>query len=817
MNKNTFYILLAVWIPFHLAAQNLQPARKGPYELRESHTNQFRSPHADLIKANGFDPYSRTLQSNGQVKEGNTPVKTKSPRFTTQELTARYVASAGQGYFFESFEDAYGSRLPAGWSNYPSAANANNTAFYWQAFSPRIPGNPDPQNRTVMSIEGLLSSNISFDEMIRSPEIEILPHSILSFNVGFKPVYLCEIDFDKGTFEPTVKNVDLEIRAKAGNDEESTVIFSLFEASKNDADFQTTGYRTYCADLSAYAGKKIYLEFRYSGKGVSRIDLDNISIHRTDKQEITLPALYQVCFSPVYTDADRYEWNFGQSGIPETQIKSPVVSFNPGTNTEVTLKVTKGSQVQSYSQELVTVDPLPAVSRYIHPDGVYLINSYEAEVSPDGYLAPTDVCFEMNNQSLFSDSYRWEFGSDRILADDETSESPGLISYLSSSDIPCPVLHASNVTSDSIFNHPGNLYLGGNYLIWNIENLIGEQNGRAMQGLGSNSAYQFEAISEHYSRPLKEQFVSGVLLHFIIAQNTSDFTLTATIRGIESGKELAKSVLPKSKASSDGSYGAFFLFNFPSLIRISEPFAIEIAGIPNGESDKLFMINQYFGINGGKPFEANTAYFKMKGAWIPANDLLGYATSLSISPFMISPVKDIYLKDESAGRYKPYNSNRLQLDNTHGTLDMGVISTFPILEKPITDADWIRCTSLSVENNLHYVGFTYDSRGDADRQATIHIKDSLGVSKEFIVYQGSYSGIITDRGGQTTISRNGNRFTLTHLLPGDRRITVYDICGRIIGNFDILPGSMSYEYSLPEFQGIHIIRITGENPRTFKQ
>ena len=814
MKKILIYIGLSFGMPLYLAAQQIVPVQKETYLLRESSDTQFSSAQADLISKKGFNPYSLSLKPAKRIVGRNMPVGVNLTENKTGELTARFVASAGQGYFFESFESAYGSNLPTGWSNHPSAAHANNIAFYWQAFSPRIPGNPDPQNRMVMSIEGLLSDQMYFDEMLQSPEIEILPNSVLSFNVGFNPAYLCQIDYGKGTFDPNVKNADLEINVVMSDSGNSTTVFSLFDASKNDAEFQKNKYRSYSADLSAFAGRKVHFEFCYSGNGVPRIDLDDIGIACTDRQEMTLPALYQVQFTPVCTDADHYEWSFTGSGISKSEERTPVVCFGSEGKASVTLKMTKGSEVQTYTQNLTIGEPLPAIARYKHPDGVYLINTYESKVTPDGYLAPTDVRFRMVDKSLFAGSYEWNSGSDNLILENGNSDTSEMVSYLASNTVPCPSLQVSNVVSDSTYAHSGNLYLGGNYLVWNIENEIGGQNGRAMQGLGSNSVYQFEAISEHYSRPLKEQFIGGVLLHFIIAQSTTDFTLTATLRGLDSGNELGRSSVPKSKASGDGSYGAFFIFNFPSLIKITEPFAIEISGIPNGENEKLFFVNQYFGINGGRPFEDNTTYFKMKGAWIPANDLLGYATSLSISPLIISPVKDIYLKDESTGHYKPYNLNRLQLNDTGGKLNMGIISTFSLKKKPETDAGWIRCTSMKMENNLNYLEFTYDSRNDGERKATIHITDSLGITKDFTVYQGTYTTMSVTSAVQTTISRTENKMIVSNLLPEDRQVIIYDICGRIIDRIHIKTNSI--EWRLPDPGSLYLIRIEGTKSRNYK-
>lgn len=609
-------------------------------------------------------------------------------------------------------------------------------------------------------------------------------------------------------------NADLEIYAVEGNKEEK--IFSLFKASQNDDDFPKNGNRSYCVDLCSLSEKKIHLQFRYIGNGVPRIDLDNINICSTTNSQTIVPALYQIQMMPICNDADFYEWNFTNADISTSNVINPIIRFYSGDEASASLTITKDGKEATHKQTIYVAPPLPPIACYKQPKGAYLINTYTSNIETQGYLLPTDTKFQMPNYSLFSLNYQWDFNSDYILMDNTTNKSPEVVSYLASNTISCPVLEVSNTTANSTYAHHGNLYFGGNYLVWNIEDSIGGGNGKAMQGLGSNSSYKFEAIAEHYSRPMKPQYIGSVLVHFIIAQTASNFSLTVTIRELKSNNVLGAATVAKANANSDGFMGMFFIFNYQELIKIDEAFSIEITEIPNGSDDKLYFANQYFGINGGKPFDKNTSYFKMDGNWYSACDFIGYATSLSISPFMISPIKDIYLKDETNGRYKPYNSNILELSTNENTLDLGIISTFPIKEKPVSDADWFRCTSLTSKNGLNYLSFAYDAKGEEDHQAVISLIDFVGSIKEFIVYQGNYqeTAIRKIKTNAVTLYRSGNKVIIDRLQPTDHEIIIYDICGEIV-KIVKTNGEKGVEISLPS-SALYIAKINGINPRVYK-
>lgn len=94
--------------------------QKTLFPLRESVDTEFRSLQAEVIKKRRYSPYSLTLQE----------IKTKMSRKSDETLTAQFSMSGSNGYFFESFENAYASDLPNGWTIIASTANANHIALH---------------------------------------------------------------------------------------------------------------------------------------------------------------------------------------------------------------------------------------------------------------------------------------------------------------------------------------------------------------------------------------------------------------------------------------------------------------------------------------------------------------------------------------------------------------------------------------------------------------------------------------------------------------------------------------------------------------
>ena len=221
--------------------------------------------------------------------------------------------------FFESFEGYDGESAlwaPEGWTIESNGDATLTDIEKWGAIDPAA------FMGYLTAYDGQYAMAIMFaevpqDEWLIMPELTIAQDEELSFYVSSTPFFFYDsekADWDLMDFTERVLTGDLEVLVKAEGETEYTKVYSWMEQF-DDLSFmellEIDGYRKQTVDISAYAGKKISIAFRYYANNCNALTIDAVRIGYPALEDVS----YMQPFETLYFGFDSQP-GFGYVNLP---------------------------------------------------------------------------------------------------------------------------------------------------------------------------------------------------------------------------------------------------------------------------------------------------------------------------------------------------------------------------------------------------------------------------------------------------------------------------------------------------------------------
>ena len=482
------------------------------------------------------------------------------------------------------------------------------------------------------------------NETATSPEIEILPGSMLEFYCYANAGYL----------------VFGAWKLYAIEGDASTLLLDQFNWAQDNA-YDGARWVKYDIDLAAYAGKTVKFSFVYTGDYGEDEAIDGFCIKQADSgaTSITINEGEQVHFRDLSSGDIVYrKWTF-QGGDPETSTEAnPVVTYNTAGEYTVTLEV--GDETSPASNTLMR--EAYVIVKAQAPDALIGMPE-DAYLSP--YVAafiPTETEVQFRDLSTGNPTeWAWEFTG----ANPSTSnEQNPIVSYPNKGTYSL-MLTASNSKGSDQDVMLYAVQAGGAQYIWNIapeenSNLSAIELGWYGNYAGTNWLGMTE-FAEHFDAPLATGEISSVAVYFDkTTAATTDAPITVMVRDADEngmpGNVIASATLKASELVYDASTVVETKFNFEQPVIVDKEFFVSIGGFPNNNGDDIALLLMRRNVG-----EKSTSYhyvldedenynYLETGQWFKNED---EAVSLAIAPILnydITPTGISNIETKSTGQ-----------------------------------------------------------------------------------------------------------------------------------------------------------------------
>ncbi|RGN51261.1 MULTISPECIES: PKD domain-containing protein [unclassified Bacteroides] len=556
-------------------------------------------------------------------------------------------------------------------------------------------------------------------------------------------------------------------------------------------------------DLSAYAGKTVYLQWVYNGyMGEFAIDGITISTPKViEKVEVkTGETIYLTDLS--VGEPDSWLWNF-PGGTPSSSTQqNPTVYYTKDGTYDISLTVsnsngsdiiTKTGFVEVTGEKPVADILPPATFRYFstrHP-----------------MIAPLVTVQYKDNSLHYPTKRMWEFtgiGEDGTQTITSSEENPN-VNYT--------FLHDQNVSLDVSNQHGSSstsLDVSVEYsgLISNFQPNDTPFTFDLGDGYGSfpgTNKMKITEYAEKFSKPSRPIMVYGVNAYFTKATATEllDQIADVSVKLCKSENGLPGEVLESSSwrvfelETGGGTSIPPTTFEFSKPVSINEEFFIVISGIPEkNDGVDVRMATANFRDHG------NTAYLKHKDEWKAASDFFPAGqnhTSYLVAPAIVHSV------------LAPISEVPLKVGKDAGVAELAFFS-YCGYETPIKiDQDWCRITSKPNGLTLDTIRIAYDKLPEeqTERKAILTITDGMDeVNVELIQSKGNPSQIsIKEKENLINTTSFSDEFILS--IPANtKNIQVSNVAGKIVYSYKPTPLEQNIKINCSNWDtGIYLIQV----------
>lgn len=430
----------------------------------------------------------------------------------------------------------------------------------------------DPTNKNSLFLG---YSNSQQDETVTSPEIDILPGSVVEYYNYFSPNFLI---FGSYTFYATDVATGDTIQ-----------LLNQFLWAQNEGYDETT-WKKFAFDLKRVEGKRVTFSFRYKGSGGEDELIDGFRVMQLDAAADSRVEIWQgetVTFADMSEgDVKSWQWEF-EGGTPATSTdRNPTVSYDRAGTFAVKLTVGDGTSTDTAVRE-----------------GYVIVRGQQPKalvgMPEEGYLSPyvatyipTNVPVRYRDLSTgMPTEWLWQF----VGGTPETSTEQNPVVTYTKAGLYSLALTASNEfgSSNDIWQYA--VQAGGAQYVWNI---APEENADLVQiKLGWYGNYAgsnwlgLNAFAEHYKKPLAAATVDSVDVFFYSGETISpDAVITLTVRKPDAngapGEILASSTIKAGDIQISDKTFVPTRFFLDKPADIDSDFFVVIEGIPNATQDE---------------------------------------------------------------------------------------------------------------------------------------------------------------------------------------------------------------------------------------
>ena len=430
----------------------------------------------------------------------------------------------------------------------------------------------DPESKMSMSIEYY---NGARDETVTSPEITILPNSIVEFYNHFNPVWLYEAGW---TFYAT--------DVATGD----TVQFLNQFLWANNSAYDETKWLRFRFPLDRLTGKTVRFSFKYAGNGGDTQLIDGFRVIHPEETGTAAIDILQgdsIRFNDTSAgNVSSWRWEF-EGGTPAvSEERDPVVRYLKTGTYSVRLTVSDGTATDAVSRE-------GYVSVRAEQPNALIGMPEEGYLSPFvATLIPTGVPVTFRDLSTgFPTEWKWTFKG----AEPETRTEQNPVVTYNEKGLYSLSLQATNSAGTDQDAMLYAVQAGGAQYVWNLE--IGESDylGKVSLSWFGNYAGSnwlgMEAFAEHFAKPLAPATIDSVDVYFISAATVSpDADITLSVRKADADGAPGETLASASVKAADIQYSDDdFLptrFKFGQPAEVSGEFFVVIEGIPNATQEE---------------------------------------------------------------------------------------------------------------------------------------------------------------------------------------------------------------------------------------
>lgn len=409
-----------------------------------------------------------------------------------------------------------------------------------------------------------------------SPKITIEPKSNVEFYAYFSANFLIW-----GSWQFNVIDV------ATGEKKE---LLDAFKWAQENA-YTGPAWNKFSFNLSEYSGREVQFELFYTFGGEDLV-LDGFRVVKEDESsaaEIHVFETENIQFMNTSLGTpDKVEWTF-EGGEPATSTEeNPVVTYNNAGTYDVTLVVTRGTEVKEVKRTgfVIVSKNAPAAKIGLPEEG------YESPFI--GVFIPTNVPVTFKDMSAGKPTeWEWTFQNTDITS--STEQNP-IVTYLDKG-IFSVGLKVKNEAGESNDMLTYAIQAGGAQYVWNIgyeENQNIEKVSLGWYGNYAGSNWLgIERFAETYKAPLADATIDSVAVYF--ASNTCispDSEIMMTINNVsetgEPGDVLATTSIKASEVRCETDSVVATLFHFAEPVEISQgqQFCVVVGPFPNNSMEE---------------------------------------------------------------------------------------------------------------------------------------------------------------------------------------------------------------------------------------
>ncbi len=422
------------------------------------------------------------------------------------------------------------------------------------------------------------------DEAMVSPEILVPDGGRLRFYAAFNELF--------GIWG------HMEVSVIDGS--ERKLLLNSFLWSQEDGN-DASRWLPFSYDLSAYAGRKVRIEFRYlNTNGGDNVYIDDMTIGAPDtspEATITIAEGASVQFTDLSEGAASWSWSFPGGTPEESSEQNPTVRYNtPGTY-DVTLTVAdaSGATATATRTAYVQVKAQAPLAHIGLPEGCY--------------MSPWTMCYvPLGTPVRFTDRSEgnpteWLWTLPGTSTPTSTEQHP-TVTYTEEGTHSLS-LRAGNAVGSTIDEYRDAIQAGGSQYVWNIAPEESHEIAAIAMGwygnYGGSNFLGLGEFAERFDGPAADATIDAVQAYFEKVTHvaaSADTPIKVSIRKADAeggmpGTVLGETSLPASElVDGYSNYDATtFAFDTPVSIAAGEAFFVVIGPFPNAEGESYYDVD----------------------------------------------------------------------------------------------------------------------------------------------------------------------------------------------------------------------------------